>query len=70
MSLLRRNLFSAVTLRYQAGEFRQERIGSDQQNLSRGVSGMRYRSRSRRIRGALASSGGREAANRSSSFRR
>src|SRR5271157_3963107 len=37
MSLLRRNLFSAVTLRYQAGEFRQERIGSDQQNLSRRV---------------------------------
>ena len=37
MSLLHRNLFSAVTLRYQAGEFRQERIGSDQQNLSRGV---------------------------------
>ena len=26
MSLLRRNLFSAVTLRYQAGEFRQKNI--------------------------------------------
>ena len=37
MRLLHRNLFSAVTLRYQTGELRQESIGSDQQNLSRGV---------------------------------
>ena len=34
MSLLRRDLFPAVTLRYQTGEFRQKSIGSDQQNFS------------------------------------
>lgn len=37
MSLLGRDPVSAVTLGYQTGEFRQESVGSDEQNLSRGV---------------------------------
>lgn len=37
LSLIRGHLFPAVTLCRQTGEFRQEKIGSDQQNLSRSV---------------------------------
>ena len=37
MSLLRRNLLSTVVPGKQTGEFREEHIGSDQQDLSRGI---------------------------------